>query len=66
MARIIKNPPPFNLTLSRVPDDYLSDMIHKGGAAMGRSPRMPPFGGDLSETDIKSVMMYVKTLRTAD
>ncbi len=48
MARIIKNPPPFNLTLSRVPDDYLSDMIHKGGAAMGRSPRMPPFGGDLS------------------
>lgn len=63
MARIIKNPPPFNLTLSRVPDFYLSDMIHKGGAAMGRSPRMPPFGGDLSEPEIESVIMFVKTLR---
>lgn len=66
MARIIKNPPPFNLTLSRMPDDYLSDIIHKGGAEMGRSPRMPPFGGDLSENDIKSVIMYIKTLRTSD
>lgn len=64
MARIIKNPPPFNLTKSRMPDDYLSDIIHKGGKAMGRSQRMPPFGGDLSESDIKSVIMYIKTLRT--
>ena len=46
MSRIIKNPPPFNLTLSRSPDEYLSDMIHKGGEKMQRSPRMPPFGGD--------------------
>lgn len=66
MARIIKDPPPFNLTLSRMPDDYLSAIIHKGGAAMGRSARMPPFGGDLSENDIKSVIMYIKTLRTSD
>lgn len=66
MARIIKKPPPFNLTLSRMPDAYLSDIIHKGGAEMGRSPRMPPFGGDLSENDIESVIMYLKTIRTSD
>ncbi|MFM1891905.1 MAG: hypothetical protein RLZ44_982, partial [Pseudomonadota bacterium] len=48
MARIIKSPPPFNLTLSRAPDDYLHDIIYKGGEKMGRSPRMPPWGGDLS------------------
>jgi cytochrome c oxidase cbb3-type subunit 3 len=66
MSRIIKNPPPFNLTLSRSPDNYLSEIIHKGGAAMGRSPRMPPFGGDLSDTEIKSIILYIKTLRTED
>jgi len=63
MARIIKNPPPFNLTLSRAPDTYLSEIIHKGGGEMGRSARMPPFGGDLSEPEIKSVIMHLKTLR---
>jgi len=63
MSRIIKNPPPFNLTLSRSPDEYLSDIIHKGGGEMNRSPRMPPFGDDLSESDIASVIMFIKTLR---
>lgn len=66
MSRIIKDPPPFNLTLSRSPDEYLSDMIHKGGEKLGRSPRMPPFGGDLNGTEIKSVIMYIKSIRTND
>lgn len=63
MARIIRNPPPFNLTKSRAPDSYLNDIIRKGGGGVGRSPRMPPFGGDLSESEIKSVILYLKTLR---
>ncbi len=63
MAKIIKNPPPFNLTLSRMPDSYLKDIISKGGQAMGRSPRMPPWGTDLSPKEIDSVIMYIKTLR---
>lgn len=63
MSRIIKDPPPFNLTLSRSPDEYLNELIHKGGGEMGRSPRMPPFGDDLSESDIASVIMFIKTLR---
>lgn len=63
MARIIKNPPPFNLTYSRVGDDYLRDIISKGGEAMGRSSRMPPWGKDLNDREITSVIMYLKTLR---
>ena len=63
MARIIKDPPPFNLTQSRVPEAYLKEMISKGGKAMGRSPRMPPFGTDLSDSEIDSVIIYLKTLR---
>ena len=63
MSRIIKDPPPFNLTYSRAPDSYLRDIITKGGAAMQRSPRMPPWGGDLTASEIDSVIMYIKTLR---
>ena len=63
MARIIKKPPPFNLTLSRMPDAYLKDIINKGGQAMGRSSRMPPWGTDLSGKEVESVILYIKTLR---
>ena len=63
MARIIRTPPPYNLTLSRVPDDYLREIISKGGEAMGRSPKMPPWGKDLNEAEIGSIIMYLKTLR---
>ena len=63
MAKIIKNPPPFNLTLSRAPDEYLMQIITKGGAAMGRSARMPPWGEQFSETERKSIILFIKTLR---
>lgn len=66
LSRIIKTPPPFNLTRSRVGDNYLRGIITKGGEAMGRSPKMPPWGGDLTPSEIESVMMYVKTLRTKE
>ncbi len=63
MARIIKNPPPFNLTKSRMPDEYLMQIIGEGGEALARSPQMPPWKGELTETQIKSLVMYIKTLR---
>jgi cytochrome c oxidase cbb3-type subunit 3 len=63
MARIIKNPPPFNLTQSRIDGQYLRDIISKGGEAMGRSPKMPPWGKDLNDKEIESVIIYLKTLR---
>jgi cytochrome c oxidase cbb3-type subunit 3 len=63
MAGIIKDPPPFNLTISRAPDIYLRQIIAKGGAAMGRSARMPPWGGDLNDQELESVILYLKTLR---
>ncbi len=63
MAKIIKDPPPFNLTLSRAPDEYLMQIITKGGAAMGRSARMPSWGEQFSEAERRSVILYIKTLR---
>lgn len=63
MAKIIKNPPPFNLTLSRVPKFYLIDIVSKGGEAMGRSHQMPPWGDQLAENEIDAVVEYILTLR---
>jgi len=63
MAKIIKNPPPFNLTLSRAPDRYLKSIISKGGKAMGRSSRMPPWGKDLNSSEIDSIILFLKSIR---
>ena len=63
MSKILKDPPPFNLTQSVMPELYLRDIVSRGGEKLGRSPRMPPFGGDLSEAEINSVVGYLMTIR---
>ena len=63
MAAIVKSPPPFNLTLSVMPDAYLKEIITRGGEAMGRSVQMPPWVDELSPTEIELVIAYIKTLR---
>ena len=39
MARVVKNPPPANLVQSRLPDEYLKNIILNGGE--GRGPIQP-------------------------
>lgn len=63
MAKIIKTPPPFNFQYSRLPNNMIQDIVSKGGAAVGRSPKMPPFGDELSESDINSLILYIKGFR---
>ena len=63
MSKIIKDPPPFNLTASIMPDDYLQMIIVKGGEAVGRSKHMPPWGEELSDIEISSLIRYINQLR---
>ena len=63
MSRIIKTPPPFNLTKSTMPLDYLKLIITKGGEPIGRSKQMPPWGDQLSPLEVNAVAEYVHTLR---
>lgn len=63
MAVIIKDPPPFNLTRSVATDKYLQEIISKGGAEMGRSFRMPPWKDELTDVELQSVILYIKSLR---
>ena len=48
--------------MSARPDDSLFDTIASGGAVMNRSPRMPPFGGTLSATEIRALVRHIRTL----
>ncbi len=63
MARIITDPPPYNLTTSVASESYLEDIIRLGGEQVGRSPQMPPFLDEFSETEIKSIVLHLLTLR---
>lgn len=63
MAKVIKNPPPADLTASRLPDDYLKQIIREGGAGVKRSPQMPPWGDQLSPVEIESLVLYLKSIR---
>lgn len=48
--------------LSRRSDDQVYDVIAAGGEAMGRSPRMPAFGGSLQAPEIRALVRYLRQL----
>ena len=60
------NPKPSDLTdkayMAGLKDQYLFDLIQKGGAAVGKSPLIPPFGSKLKEREIRDVIAYVRSL----
>ncbi len=63
-GRAAKNlkPPPANLTLSTASDEYKENMIRKGGAAVGRSAFMPPWGQELTDEQIRDVVAYLRAV----
>ena len=61
-----KNPAPANhsdaVYMGKLDDAYLYRVIQKGGAAVGKSPLMVPWGGVLNDEQIRDVIAYVRTL----
>lgn len=47
-------------------DDALYDTIYGGGAIMNRSPRMPAFGGTLTDSEIRGLVRYIRLLCRCD
>lgn len=64
MKKVIKSPPPYNLTKSVMPKEYLKQIVTLGGEPMSRSPQMPPWGDQLNDKEIDAVAEYIIGLRT--
>lgn len=63
MARIIKSPPPANLTKSVLTADQMSQIINLGGLGVNRSAQMPPWGDFLTENEVDAVIHFINTLK---
>ena len=48
--------------MSAKTDDDLFQVIKNGGASVGRSPLMAPWGGSLSDAQIRDVIAYIRSL----
>lgn len=46
--------------MKSVTDDTLLNTIKKGGAAVGRSPLMPPWGDALNDQQIRELVSYIR------
>jgi mono/diheme cytochrome c family protein len=56
-------PRPADLTVSPFNDQYTEMIIRGGGASVGRSPYMPPWGDELSDEQIRDVVAFLRELR---
>ncbi len=65
-GRVIKNPAPFDLTLSVRPQEYIVEIIRRGGAEMSRSGNMPPWEEEFTRQDIGAIAAYLMTLRSRE
>ncbi len=67
-AAVALDPKPANFTAPEFwtedkTDDYLAKVIKEGGAAVGKSPMMAPWGGSLSDEQIAAIVEHLKTLK---
>jgi len=56
-------PRPANLTVSPFNDTYKEMIIRGGGASVGRSAFMPPWGDELTDEQIHDVIAFLRELR---
>jgi mono/diheme cytochrome c family protein len=56
-------PRPADLTVSPFNDQYKEMIIRGGGASVGRSAFMPPWGDELTDEQIRDVVAFLRELR---
>lgn len=62
-AARIYTPRPANLVASDKNDDYKELIIRRGGAAIGRSQHMPPWGEELTDEQVGDVVAYLRAIQ---
>lgn len=63
LSKLIKDPPPFNLTLSALPDAEIEKIVMSGGEKVGRSPKMPAWEGEITPGDVDALKVFLKSIR---
>lgn len=64
-AAKLYNPRPANLLTSDKNDDYKELIIRRGGAALGRSEFMPPWGEELTDEQVNDVIAFLRSIQQA-
>jgi len=62
-AAKLYNPRPANLVKTDKNDAYKELIIRRGGAAIGRSNFMPPWGEELTNEQIKDVLSFLHSIQ---
>lgn len=61
-AARLYDPRPANLRASDKNDTYVELIVRRGGEAIGRSPKMPPWGEELTDEQISDLVMFVRSV----
>jgi mono/diheme cytochrome c family protein len=48
--------------MNQFSDKFLLDVVSKGGGAVGKSPMMPGWGGQLNEKQIRDIIAYLRSI----
>jgi mono/diheme cytochrome c family protein len=48
--------------MNKFSDKFLSDIIAKGGGAVGKSAMMPGWGGHLQDKQLRDIVAYVRSI----
>jgi mono/diheme cytochrome c family protein len=61
-AARLYSPRPANLRASDKNDQYILMIVRMGGAAVGRSEFMPPWGAELTDEQMRDVTAYLRAI----
>jgi mono/diheme cytochrome c family protein len=63
-AAKLYTPRPANLLKTDKDAAYVNLIVRRGGAAVGRSPFMPPWDSELTEEQIRDLVNYIQSIRS--
>jgi mono/diheme cytochrome c family protein len=61
-AARLYNPRPANLRATDKNDAYIELIVRRGGEAIGRSAKMPPWGEELTDEQIHDVVAFIRSI----
>lgn len=61
-AARLHDPRPANLRATDKTDAYMAMIVRMGGEKLGRSPKMPPWGEELTDEQIQDVVAFVRSV----